>query len=128
VLGNTTGSHLVGSKDSYGGREYFPVKTEAAKPLFRWADLLKIDAEGHERVILLTTEASDWKGTDAIVEVGNAANASALFDHLTRLGVSLFAQHKGWQRVERAAEMPTSHRQGSLFISAGVRMPWPSGR
>lgn len=126
VLGNTTGNHLAGSKDSYGEREYLSVKTEAAKPLFRWADFLKIDAEGHERAILLTTEAADWESTEAIVEVGNEGNAIAIFEHLTRLGVGLFAQQKEWRRVERVGEMPTSHRQGSLFISRAHRMPWPS--
>jgi hypothetical protein len=87
---------------------------------------MKIDAEGHERAILLTTDAADWQGTEAIVEVGNEANAAAIFEHFTRLGVGLFAQQKGWGRVERVGEMPTSHRQGSLFISLADRMPWPS--
>lgn len=125
VLGNTTGSHLLGSKDSYGEREYFPVKTEPAKPLFASADFIKVDAEGHEREILLSTDAKDWEGTEAIVEVGNEGNAGAIFEHLTALGVGLFAQQKGWERVERVEEVPTSHRQGSLFISRGEKMPWP---
>src|SRR5262245_43470939 len=43
VLGNTTGSHLAGSKESYGDREYFTVKTCAVRPLFEWADFAKID-------------------------------------------------------------------------------------
>lgn len=125
VLGNTTGSHLLGSKDSYGEREYCIVKTEPARPLFAWADFLKIDAEGHERQILLATHGEDWEGTEAIVEVGNEGNARAIFDHFCALGVNLFAQQKGWQRVEKAEEMPTSHRQGSLFISRADSMPWP---
>ena len=128
VLGNTTGSHLLGSKDSYGERQYFAVRTEAARPLFEWADIVKIDAEGHERAILLTTDTADWKGTDAIVEVGNEANAKAVYEHLTVLGLGLFAQRAGWRRVERVSEMPTSHRHGSLFVSLADRMPWPSSR
>jgi len=128
VLGNTTGSHLQGSKDSYGEREYFPVKVESVKPLFGWADFIKIDAEGHERQILLSTGAEDWARTEAIVEVGNESNACVIFEHLTAMGVGLFAQQKGWQKVERVEEVPTSHRQGSLFISRADRMPWPSSR
>jgi FkbM family methyltransferase len=126
VLGNTTGSHLLGAKQSYGDREYFTVKTEPIKPLFRWADFIKIDAEGHERALLLATDADDWKGTDAIVEVGSEVNACVIFEHLSRFGVGMFAQRKGWQRVEQVADMPTSHRQGSLFITRADRMPWPS--
>lgn len=124
VLGNTTGNHLMGSKDSYDPREYCRVKTEPAKPLFAKADFLKIDAEGHERQILLCTDERDWEGTEAVVEVGNEANAHAIFDHLSALGVGLFAQQKGWQRVVKVEEMPTSHRQGSLFISRADKMPW----
>ena len=126
VLGNTTGSHLLGSKDSYGERQYFAVRTEAARPLFEWADLVKIDAEGHEAAILLTTDTADWKSTDAIVEIGSEANAKAVYGHLSGLGLGLFAQRVGWRRVERASEMPTSHRDGSLFVSLADRMPWPS--
>jgi FkbM family methyltransferase len=125
VLGNTTGSHLLGSKDSYGEREYCVVKTEPAKPLFTRADFLKIDAEGHEKQILLSTNGEDWESTETIVEIGNEGNAWAIFDHFCALGVNLFAQQKGWQRVAKVEEMPTSHRQGSLFISRADSMPWP---
>lgn len=128
VLGNTTGSHLLGSKDSYGERQYITVRTAAARPLFAWADLVKIDAEGHERAILCATDTADWKGTDAIVEIGSAANATAVYDHLRELGLGLFAQRVGWGRVERVSDMPTSHRDGSLFVSLADRMPWPSSR
>lgn len=128
VLGNTTGSHLLGAKDSYGEREYLAVRTEAARPLFEWAELVKIDAEGHERAILLATDTADWKGTDALVEVGNERNAQAIFEHLTGLGCGLYAQRVGWRRVERLSEMPTSHRHGSLFVSLADRMPWPAPR
>jgi FkbM family methyltransferase len=54
VLGNTTGSHLAGFKDSYGERECFTVPTCAIGPLFSWADFAKSDAEGHEKQLLLT--------------------------------------------------------------------------
>jgi FkbM family methyltransferase len=126
VQGNTTGSHLLGSKDSYGERQQLTVPTHAAQPLFSFADLIKVDAEGHERQILLATSEADWNTTDAIVEVGNEANANAIYQHLTGLGVNLFAQKKGWGRVVSADEVPTSHRQGSLFITRAQRMPWPA--
>src|SRR5437867_587049 len=99
VLGNTTGSHLLGSKNSYGQREQLTVRIQPARPLFTYADLIKIDAEGHERQILLSTSEEDWNGTDAIIEVGNESNARAIFEHLTGVRVNLFAQQKGWQRV-----------------------------
>ena len=125
VLGNTTGSHLAGAKSSYGERQEFDVRTQSARPLFAAADFVKIDAEGHEREILLSTAAEDWDGTDAMVEVGSPENAGAIFEHFRALGVNMFAQRKAWNPVATAAEMPTSHRDGSLFLSRAARMPWP---
>lgn len=124
VVGNTTGSHLAGAKASYGDREVFPVVIRAASPLFAWADLAKIDAEGHEREILLAATRSDLNHLDFMVEVGSEANARAIFDHFTAIGAHLFPQQLGWQKAVAAADLPTSHRNGSLFISSKDAMPW----
>jgi len=124
VLGNTTGSHLAGSKDSYGEKEHFAVRTHAVLPLFGWADFAKIDAEGHERELLLATTAETMAGLDIMVEIGNAENAAAVFRHFDRIGVGMYAQKRGWDRVRTLADVPTSHREGSLFVSAKPAMPW----
>jgi len=62
VLGNTTGSHLSGAKQNpYGELERFPVRVEAFRPLMAGADLIKLDIEGHEKEVLLSTRREDWK-------------------------------------------------------------------
>ena len=124
VLGNTTGSHLAGSKESYGEKEYFTVPTRAAAPLFAWADFAKIDAEGHEKELLLAATRESIEKLDIMVEIGNAANADAVFEHFQALAVGMFSQKTGWNRVQNAADVPTSHREGSLFITAKPAMPW----
>jgi len=124
VLGNTTGSHLAGAKDSYGEKEYFSVKTMAIGPLLEWADLAKIDAEGHEKALLLAATKEIMRTTDIMVEVGSPENAVAIFDHFTAMGVNLFAQKIGWQPAQISADLPTSHREGSLFLSMKPVMPW----
>ncbi len=125
VLGNTTGSHLAGSKDNpYGDLERFPVKVEAIADLIDWADFLKIDAEGHEWEILSVTTSSQWRHCDAIIEIGNERNAGLIFDHLSALGANLFSQKTGWAQVRSIQDMPTSYRDGSLFVSCKPRMPW----
>lgn len=125
VIGNTTSSHLAGSKESpYGPLERFPVKVEAIKAIIDWADFLKIDAEGHEKEILLATSKDDWVDTDAMVEVSGDKNAEAIYNHFNKLGVFLFSQKTNWQRVRQPSEMPTSHHDGSLFITAQDRMVW----
>jgi FkbM family methyltransferase len=124
VLGNTTGSHLSGAKQSYGERDVFTVPVRAASPLFEWASLAKIDAEGHEKEILLASTRHDFEHLDVMVEVGSAANAEGIFHYFTELGVGMFPQKLAWQKAANAADLPTSHRDGSLFLSAKDRMPW----
>lgn len=125
VLGNTTSSHLAGSKlNPYGDLERFPVKVESIEPLITWADLLKLDAEGHEKEILLATRREHWLDTDALVEVENERNAASVFDHFAALNVNLFSQKKNWQRVQKIEDMPFSYHEGTLFITSLDEMPW----
>lgn len=124
VLGNTTGSHLAGAKDSYGAKEFFTVQTKAIAPLLEWADLAKIDAEGHEKELILAATPAILAKTDIMVEVGSSENAAAIFEHCRKIGVNMFAQKIGWKPAASAADLPISHRDGSLFISAKATMPW----
>jgi FkbM family methyltransferase len=125
VLGNTTGSHLAGSKPNpYGELERFLVHVESIRSLLDWADLMKIDAEGHECEILLQTNREDWKSVDALVEVGTPENARRLFDFFRGLGVGLFAQKMNWQRVNGLEDMPFSHHEGTLFVTTKEAVPW----
>lgn len=125
VLGNTTGSHLAGSKPNpYGELERFPVNVEAIEPLITWADLVKVDVEGHEREILLVTDRIHWLNTDALIEISSESNAAGVYEHLSTLGVSLFSQKTNWRRVSDVADMPTSYREGTLFVTSKSEMPW----
>lgn len=125
VLGNTTGSHLAGAKPNpLGQLDKFSVEIKPIAPIIEWADLLKIDAEGHEKDILLATSRENWVNRDAIIEVGNEANAHAIFEYFHKIGVNLFSQKVNWQKVNTLEDMPTSYRDGSLFITSGDKMPW----
>ena len=125
VLGNTTGSHLAGAKkEPYGDLEKFKVKVDAFKDILKDADLLKIDVEGHESALITSTSREDWVGTDAIVEIGTPENAEMVFEHMQTKGVNLFSQKNSWERVVRLEDMPTSYKDGSLFISLNGLMPW----
>jgi FkbM family methyltransferase len=125
VKGNTTGSHLAGAKSNpYGELDRFDVDVRACMMALDGADFAKIDAEGHEVTILSAIPASRWERLDAIVEVGTTENARALFTHFIGLPISLFAQKTGWSRVILESDIPTSHREGSLFITSKTEMPW----
>lgn len=124
VLGNTTSSHIAGSKQPYGALETLTVPLRDLRELLPTTDLMKMDVEGHEKEILVHTEKNDWKHLDAVIEVGSADNAKHIFAHLQKIGVHSYAQKINWHRVKCLEDMPTSHRDGSLFISLKSAMPW----
>jgi len=125
VLGNTTSSHLFGAKPNpYGDLEYFDVEVEDIRDIASRTDFMKIDAEGHEAVILKAVPASAWQRADAFVEIGSAENARAVFEHFTHGTVTLFAQKRGWAKIERIEDMPSSYKEGGIFVSTKTSMPW----
>lgn len=129
VLGNTTSSHLAGAKsNAYGELERFPVRVASIKEIMPSVDFVKMDAEGQEKIIILGTSAEDWAHTDMMVEIGSAENAAAIYQHLPKLGINAFAQKLGWARVKTLADMPTSYKDGSLFLTRNASMDWSEGQ
>ena len=124
VLGNTTSSHLAGCKQPYGDLERFQVPILNIRDFIGLADLIKMDVEGHENTIILATTVEDWEKTDALIEIGSKENATQIFHHLQKIGVNSFSQKIGWRKVKKLEDMPTSYRDGSLFISSKKEMPW----
>ena len=125
VLGNTTGSHLSGAKaNPYGELERFKVQVVNIRPLMAEAQLIKMDVEGHEKDILLATEEADWENTDAMVEIQDENNAKAVYEHFNKMKVNLFPQKINWTQARTLDDMPTSYREGTLFISCKDKMPW----
>jgi len=125
VVGNTTGSHIAGAKENpYGELERFQVETMPIGPIMEWADLVKLDAEGHEKEILLATTAKDWEKTDMLVEIQNAANAKLVYEHLKKLGVNMYSQKINWKRASSLSDIPEGYKEGTLFISPQETMLW----
>ena len=117
VKGNTTSSHIKGSKTPYGELETFIVKVERIKTVMEKADFIKMDVEGIEDLIICSTVKSDWIATDMMLEVGNKKNANSIFNHLQLLGVNCFSQKNNWNLVQNLNHVPFSYKEGSLFIS-----------
>lgn len=118
VNGNTTGSHLKGDKEPYGKLDEFKVEVTNCRPLFDWADFAKIDCEGHEARILLTTTPEQMEHLDIVCEVGSLKNADAIYEHFSRMGVSMYAQKNDWDEVRLGWHVPKHHSEGALFISS----------
>ena len=126
VKGNTTSSHLAGVKSNpYGELERFDVPIKNATPHFEWADLVKLDVEGHEADIICSIEKPVLQNTDIILEVGTYNNAEKIYEYLQSLsGINLFSQKTAWAKILSVEGMPVSYKEGSLFISAKEKMPW----
>tara|TARA_Y100000768_G_scaffold333690_1_gene273915 strand:- start:48494 stop:49366 length:873 start_codon:yes stop_codon:yes gene_type:complete len=126
VLGNTTGSHISGSKNEpYGGIETFKVELENIDKVFKDADLIKMDIEGHEAEAITSLSTFHWEATDVILEVGSEKNALEIFKYFNlKKNINLFSQKNSWSKVTNEEHMPTSHRDGSLFITSKTQMPW----
>jgi len=124
VNGNTTSSHLAGSKQPYGDLTRFPVKVLSIKDIMKTADIIKMDVEGNEKNIILATDKADWQGSDMMLEVGSEDNAVAVFNHLQNIKVNCFSQKTGWSLVKELTDVPTNYKEGSLFISDEDKMNW----
>ena len=125
INNNSTGSHISGAKDNYYGEiEKTIVQTDSFKDIIDSFDFLKIDVEGHEAEILLSTSHENWEKTDAMVEVGSMQNRDLIYNFFKKIKVNLFSQKMGWQRVTSVEEMPSSYKEGSLFISCKNNVPW----
>lgn len=126
VLGNTTGSHLSGAKaNPYGELEVFEVEVDSIREVVRENfDFVKMDVEGYEVKLISALESEDFKSMEIMLEIGTSENASEMFTELKRLGIHAFSQKTNWSEVEKLEDLPTSHREGSLFLTTCAEMNW----
>ena len=125
VLGNTTGSHLAGAKeDPYGELETFSVETSDINEVLLNNDFVKMDIEGQEATAILSTKKDTWANVEMILEVGTEKNAKIIFEYLNEINVNMFSQKTGWNKVSDLTDVPTSYKEGSLFLSVADEMSW----
>lgn len=126
VLGNTTGSHLSGAKaNPYGKLEEFEVEVDAIRDVVREKyDFVKMDVEGYEIKLISVLQSEDFESMDIMLEIGTSENAVSMFTELKRLGIHAFSQKSNWNEVEKLEDLPTSHREGSLFLTTSAEMNW----
>jgi len=59
-----------------------------------------------------------------MVEIQDENNAKAVYEHFNKMKVNLFPQKINWTQARTLDDMPTSYREGTLFISCKDKMPW----
>jgi FkbM family methyltransferase len=126
VLGNTTGSHLSGAKDApYGELEEFDVDVDGIDTILKEKfDFVKMDVEGHEVVLLSAISRENILETEFMLEIGTSENAKLAYLEIKRLGLNAFSQKNNWDLVRSIDDLPTSHREGSLFLTMKPKMDW----
>lgn len=125
LKGNTTGSHLQRSKKgTYGEIDTFKVDTISIKEIFKKFDFIKMDIEGEEANVIKVLSKNDFSNTDMILEVGTPDNAKIIYEHLLNIDINMFSQKIGWSKIKSINDVPTSHKEGSLFISKKQEMTW----
>lgn len=125
ILGNTTGSHILGAKENiYGKTDIIKVKSTSIIESIKGLDLVKMDVEGFEAKLIVMLQEKDFSNLDIIAELGSEKNATLIFDHLSHLNVNIFSQKINWGKVHKFSELPNSYKEGSVFISKKEIMPW----
>ena len=118
IVNNTTGSYISNKKISYGPVKKFKVNVISAIELSNKYDLIKIDAEGSEFDILSQFTSNDFKKTDFIIEISTTFSRKNLWNLIKEKKLKVYAQKISWNKVKKIEELPSSHREGSAFISA----------
>lgn len=127
VLGNTTGSHLLGSKENvYGPTNVVTVQVDDILEVLTNEnfDFIKMDVEGHEVVLLNRINADLINKTDIMLEIGSERNAKEIFEILKRKEIPAYSQRINWNRVEKLEDLPNHHTHGSLFLSIQGEPNW----
>lgn len=127
LKGNTTGSHISGSKDCvYGDIEKFNVKCTTLEKIISdyKPDFIKMDIEGQEKNVLLSTKIEYLNNIDMMIEISNETSADEVFNHFKDSNINLFSQKTNWSKVNSKNDMPFSYKEGSLFLTSKKSMDW----
>lgn len=117
ILKNTTGNFISNNKKSYGPTKKIKVKVINSKTLASRFDLIKIDAEGSEYKIIKSFSNTNFSKTDFIMEISTNENRKKIWKLIKKLKLKVFSQKNSWKKIKKINDLPSSHLEGSIFIS-----------
>lgn len=121
VNDHTMGSHIIGSKKKpYGNISYSKIKTIPFKQIMKKFDLIKIDAEGAEKEMILSTNQSDWNNTDAIVEIHSKNIAYSIWKRFNKK--LNFYSEKNFKKIKNFNNFPKNYTDGMVIISKSKKL------
>lgn len=124
VKGNTTANHILGSRKFYGDVVKLKVETITFHDVGGSPDLMKINVEGHEKVIIPSIPVDQWEKCDAFIGIHDEENQRVIFNYFRKIDINIFSQKIGWKKVKEIKEVPATNKEGYIFASKKDVMPW----
>lgn len=117
IINNTTGSFINDKKKTYGPIEKYEVDVYDSSLMKDKYDLIKMDIEGSELDVFKAFDESTFKNTDIIAEISTEETRNELWEFFKSIDTSVYSQKLGWNKIKSKTDLPTSHREGSIFVS-----------
>jgi len=120
VTNNLTGSHLEGARDSlpYGGYDEIKVEVRSINDLLvNNYDFIKMDVEGSEAELMTSIDLNLLSSTDLMIEIGSTKKRDLIWNRLKETNFLMHSQKINWNKAQSCNDLPSSHKEGSLFIS-----------
>ena len=122
---NITASGISGTgKEFYGNVEKSIVDTIAASEIILSDSLIKIDAEGCEVEILESFLNCKIDTCDYYIEITIPENREKILNLANQSNANIFSEKIGWRKASSIDDLPSTWRDGSIFISVKNKMIW----
>lgn len=124
VQDNLTSSHIKGAtgKNPYGPLNEIEVKGKSIRKILNEVkyDIVKMDVEGYEMYLLNSLSESVFFVTDFIIEIGSEEARLNIFNQFKKFNskIKIYSQKIDWNASISVDDLPCSHKEGSVFISA----------
>jgi len=124
VLGNENANHIEGTRTFYGDFKRIKVEVIPFSEINVIPDLMKINVEGHEKIIVPTIPANVWEASDTFIEVHDEENAETLWHFFNKIKLNIFSQKRRWKLAKSLKDMPFTNKEGYIFVTKKNKMNW----
>ena len=116
VKGNENANHVLGSRESYGETETIQVNVKTFDSILVKPDLMKINIEGHEKFVIPTIPLDVFYNCDTFIEVHDDECRKIIWDYLFNK-INIFSQKNSWKLAKNIEDLPTTNKEGYIFVS-----------